>query len=163
MVRNDVIRGQSMIRHPGLNACVLLAGLALAGAAGAQAAPACPDLPASAGLTWEYRGSGDTELCRALRADGSEAFGMAITARPTFEPERSDRAERSQVGGRDIYWYRTEIAAKPGVQARETVLDLPDGRSALVWLQADSEQALQAVYQLLQGLGLGAPAQVAGQ
>jgi hypothetical protein len=152
-----------MIRHPGLNACVVLAGLALAGAAGAQAAPACPDLPASSGLTWEYRGSGDTQLCRALRADGSEAFGMTITAKPTFEPLRADRAERSQVGGRDTYWYRTEIATNPAVEARETVLDLPDGRSAHVWLQADSEQALQAGYQLLQGLSFGAPAQVAGQ
>lgn len=152
-----------MIRHPGFHACVLLAGLALAGAAGAQAASACPELPGNAGLTWEYRGSADTQLCRALRADGSEAFGMAISAKPTFEPQRADRAERSQVAGRDVYWYRAEIAAKPGVQARETVLDLPDGRSAHVWLQADSDSNLQADYQLLQGLAFGAPAQVAGQ
>lgn len=152
-----------MIRNSGFRACVLLAALALAGAAQAQAASACPELPGNAGLTWEYRGSGDTQLCRALRADGSEVFGMAITAKPTFEPQRTDRAERSQVGGRDIYWYRTEIAAKPGVQAREALVDLPDGRSAHVWLQADSDEKLQADYQLLQGLSFGAPAQVAGQ
>ncbi|WP_166212791.1 hypothetical protein [Cognatiluteimonas telluris] len=152
-----------MSKTPVFQLCVLLAGIALAGAAGAQVASACPDLPGNAGLTWEYRGSGDTQLCRALRPDGSEVFGMAITAKPTFEPSRSDRAERSQVGGRDVYWYRTEIAAKPGVEAREALLELPDGRSAHVWLQADSEEKLEADYQLLQSVNFGAPAQVAGQ
>jgi hypothetical protein len=115
-------------------------------------------------LTWDYRGSGDTQLCRALRADGSEAFGLVITARPTFEPARPDRAERSTVDGHEIYWYRAELAQKPGVQARETVIELANGRSAHLWLQADSDAKLQAGFQLLQGLRFDpAGPQVAGQ
>src|SRR4051812_1089341 len=123
-----------MSRHPLLQVSLVLAGLVLAGAAAAQEASSCPLLPADAGLTWDYRGSGDTQLCRALRADGSEAFGLVITARPTFEPARPDRAERSTVDGHEIYWYRAELAQKPGVQARETVIELANGRSAHLWL-----------------------------
>ena len=144
-----------MSRHSVLHVCVLLAGLALAGAAEAQQATACPQLPPDAGLSWDYRGSSDTELCRALRADGSEAFGLVISARPTFEPQRPDRAERGQIDGHDVYWYRAELAQKPGVQARETVLELPNGRSAHLWLQAENDDKLQAGFQLMQGLRFG--------
>jgi hypothetical protein len=153
-----------MNRHPLFQVCFVLAGFALAGAAAAQEASACPQLPADAGLSWDYRGSGDTQLCRALRADGSEAFGLVITARPTFEPARPDRAERSTVDGHEVYWYRAELAQKPGVQARETVIELPNGRSVHLWLQAESDAKLQAGFQLLQGLRFEASGpQVAGQ
>jgi hypothetical protein len=138
--------------HACAHACVLLAGMGLASTAVAQQSPACPQLPGDAGLTWEYRGSGGTDLCRALRADGSEAFGLVISAKPTFEPQRPDRAERSQIDGRDVTWYRAELAAKPGVQARETVIALPDGRSAHLWLQADDDDKLAAGFRTLQGL-----------
>ena len=50
-----------------------------------------------------------------------------------------------------MYWYRAELAQKPGVQARETVIELPDGRSAHLWLQADNTDKLQAGFQLVQG------------
>jgi len=153
-----------MNRQPLFQVCFVLGGLVMAGAAAAQDASVCPQLPADAGLTWDYRGSGDTQLCRALRADGSEAFGMVITAKPTFDPSRSDRAERSTVDGREIRWYRAELAQKPGVQARETVVELANGRSAHLWLQADSDAALQAGFQLLQALRFDAAGrQVAGQ
>lgn len=153
-----------MSRNPLFRACFVLAGLVLAGAAAAQDASVCPQLPADAGLSWDYRGSGDTQLCRALRADGSEAFGLVITAKPTFDPSRSDRAERSTLDGREVRWYRAELAQKPGVQARETVIQLADGRSAHLWLQADSDAQLEAGYQMLQGLRFQAPGrQVAGQ
>lgn len=144
----------------------LLAGLLLAGAADAQGASACPQLPGDAGLTWESRSSGDTQLCRALRADGSEAFGLVISDKPTFEPQRADRAERGQIDGHEVSWYRAELAQKPGVEARETVLRLPDGRSAHLWLQADSAEKLVAGFQWLQGLHFSAGSgdqQVAGQ
>src|SRR4051812_10314144 len=126
-----------MSRHSLLTTCMVMVGLAPTFVAGAQQAPVCPQLPSDAGLTWDYRSSGNADLCRALRADGSEAFGLVISPKPTFEPLRSDRAERSKVDGRDVYWYRAELAQKPGVQARETVIELSDGRSAHVWLQAD--------------------------
>lgn len=132
----------------------LLAGVLLAGQGNAQAqdAGACPQLPANTGLTWEYRASGDADLCRALRSDGSEAFGLYISAKPTFEPQRSKRAERSQIDGHDIYWYRAELAAKPGVEARETLLELPDGRTAHIWLQANDREQLDNGFQLTQSL-----------
>jgi len=141
-----------MSRHSVLHVCVFLVGMGLAANVAAQQAPACPQLSSDTGLTWEYRGSGDTDLCRALRADGSEAFGPVISSKPTFEPQRPDRAERSTVDGREVFWYRAELAQKPGVQARETVIELPSGRSAHLWLQADNTDKLQAGFQLVQGL-----------
>jgi hypothetical protein len=154
-----------MSRHSLLHACVVLAGLVPAFVAGAQQAPVCPQLPPDAGLTWDYRSSGNSDLCRALRADGSEAFGLVISPKPTFEPQRPDRAERSQVDGRDVFWYRAELAQKPGIQARETVIELADGRSAHLWLQAENADRLKADLQLLQGLrfGPGGPQVAAGQ
>jgi hypothetical protein len=153
-----------MNRHTVFHACVFMAGMALAGTSAAQDVSRCPQLPGNAGLTWEYRSGGDTELCRALRADGSEAFGLAISPKPTFEPQRPDRAEHSQVDGREVTWYKAEIAQRPGVEARETVFELPDGRSAHLWLQATSDDALTAGFQTLQGLSFGpAGPQVAGQ
>lgn len=141
-----------MSRHTVLRACLVLACVGLAANVVAQQASTCPQLPSNSGLAWEYRGSGDTELCRALRADRSEAFGLVISSKPTFEPQRPDRAERGKIDGRDVFWYRAELAQKPGVQARETIIELPDGRSAHLWLQADDNDKLQAGFQLVQGL-----------
>jgi hypothetical protein len=151
-----------MIRQSVLCVAVFLAGM---GAAVAQEAPVCPQLPAGAALTWDYRSSGNTDLCRALRPDGSEAFGLVISPKPTFEPQRSDRAERSRVDGREVTWYRAELAQKPGVQARETVVELADGRSAHLWLQAANADSLQADLELLQSLrfGPGGPQVASGQ
>ena len=145
---------------------LLAGGLALGSAAHAQDAGACPELPAGSQLSWEYKGSSGGDFCRALRADGSEAFGLYISAQPTFEPRRADREERGQVDGREVTWYRAELAADPTVQGRETVLQLPNGRSAHVWLQAPSLDQLNTGLNLVQGLhfrpGRG-DQQVAGQ
>ena len=88
----------------------------------------------------------------ALRSDGSEAFGLYISPKPNFEPVRSDRKERGEIDGRQIYWYRAEIAAAPGIEARETLLALPDGRAVHIWLQAPSREQLDAGFQLTQSL-----------
>ena len=143
----------------------LTAAVLLSGNVHAQAAPSgCPSLPADAGLTWNARATGDSTLCLAQRADGSEAFGVYISPKPSFEPARPDRAEQGRIDGQSLYWYRAEIAAQPGVEARETVVALPDGRSAHVWLQAPNAQALGASLQLVQGsLHFASGAQVAGQ
>jgi hypothetical protein len=126
--------------------------LLAAGAARAQDAAAgnCPQLPADAGLTWEARSSDAGDFCRALFADGSEAFGLYITPERSFDPVRRNRAERNfTIDGHEVTWYRAEIAALPGVEARETNLALTDGRQVHVWLQAPSPTELPARLQLV--------------
>ena len=143
---------------------LMLAVVGVVGDLQAQQANPCPQLPAEAGLTWDVGGSAANQLCRALRADGSEAFGLVISAKPAFEPQRGDRAEAGQIGGRDVYWYRAELAQKPGTQARETLLRLPDGRSMHVWLQAPSNDALLSGFKLVGSMRLdGSEERVAGQ
>lgn len=141
-----------------MNKCLslmpLLAGLAFAAAAPAQAqdAQGCPQLPADTDLFWQHRATGDADFCRALRLDGSEAFGLYISPEPSFDPKRSNREETGVIDGREIHWYRSELAGKPDVQARETLVELRDGRVAHVWLQADSATQLQQLFQLTRAL-----------
>ena len=91
--------------HKTISLLPLVAGLLLGtqGVAHAQDASACPQLPANTGLTWEHRASGDADFCRALRSDGSEAFGLYISPKPNFEPVRSDRKERGEIDGQQVY------------------------------------------------------------
>lgn len=133
-----------------------LALLVMGGAAHAQTAFVCPALPASTGLTWEHRPAGTAEFCRALRADGSEAFAVFVTDRSPFKPSRSDRAESGTIGGREVTWYRSEIAGKPNVQSRETLVELPDGRVAHVSFQAPDAQALGTVLEQASEMQFGA-------
>ena len=141
-----------------------LAALLFAGSAHAQDASGCPGLPADTGLSWESRSTADTEFCRALRADGSEAFGLYISPKPNFEPERGNRGERGQLGRQDVVWYRAELANQPGIEARETLLQLADGRYVHAWLQAPSATELATTLRLLGALQFdpGNDGQVAG-
>ncbi len=117
--------------------------LALASGAQAQTQPtSCPQLSADSGLTWEHKATGKTDFCRALRADGSEAFGLYIANQTPFKPSRSNREEQASIDGHNVTWYRSEIAAQPGIEARETVLELVDGRVAHIWIQAKSPAQL---------------------
>lgn len=125
--------------------------LPLAGTATAQNAGACPYLAADTGLTWEHRGSADSDFCRALRADGSEAFGLTIAKDTPFKPRVGSRAERVTIDGHQVTWYRTEIAGTQ-IQARETVVRLPDGRVAYMWVQAASPEQLSQVLQQTQSM-----------
>jgi hypothetical protein len=122
-----------------MSALLVLAGLGTANAQ-AQDQGNCPQLPALSGLTWEYRASGDSDFCRALRADGSEAFGLYISRKANFEPKRGNRAEAGTIDGQSMYWYKGELATKPDVQVRETLVELTDGRVAHIWLQSDPQQ-----------------------
>lgn len=123
-----------------LSAAVLLGTGSLALA---QTAPTgCPQLPDDSGLTWEYKAAASTQFCRALRADGSEAFGLYIAKDSAFKPGRANRAEEARIDGRTVHWYRSELAGKPDVQARETVIELPDGRVAYLWIHAKSQDEL---------------------
>jgi len=126
--------------------------LPLAGGVQAQSAGECPQLPADTGLTWEHRAGANSDFCRALRADGTEAFGLNIAPQAPFKPKGGNRAERSTIDGREISWYRSELAGKPNVQARETLVSLPDGRVAHIWLQAASQDELIKIYELTQGM-----------
>ena len=141
------------------------AALMLAPAAvSAQSAPSghCPQLPAGAGLSWESQAMGDSDFCRALRSDGSEAFGLYITPDPSFEPRRSMAEEPGRIDGREVRWYRAEIASAPGIEARETLLELNDGRFAHIWLQAGSAQDLATTFQTVGKLRFVQSPQVAG-
>ena len=129
--------------------------LPLAGTAAAQDAGACPYLAADTGLTWEHRGTADSDFCRALREDGSEAFGLIIAKDAPFKPNSGNRAERVTIDGRDVTWYRTEIAGTK-IQARETLVKLPDGRVAHIWVQATSPEQLGQALQQTQTMKFGA-------
>jgi hypothetical protein len=140
-------------------ATLTLPALLLAGAAHAQdAAPAsppatCPQLPPDAGLTWEARSSDAGDFCQALFPDGTEAFGLYITPEATFEPVRRNRAERGYtIDGHEVTWYRAQIASQPGVQARETTVELTDGRHAHIWLQSPSQAQLDGTLKLVGGM-----------
>jgi hypothetical protein len=129
--------------------------LPLAGTAAAQDAGACPYLAADTGLTWEHRGTGDSDFCRALREDGSEAFGLTIAKDAPFKPKGGNRAERVNIDGREVTWYRTEIAGTQ-IQARETVVQLPDGRVAYIWVQASTPDQLNQALQQTRSMKFGA-------
>ena len=128
--------------------------LPFAGTASAQDTGACPYLAADTGLTWEHRASSDSDFCRALRADGSEAFGLTIAKDAPFKPKGSDRAERVTIDGQEVIWYRTEIAGTQ-LQARETLVALPDGRIAYIWVQARSPDQLSQVLRQTESLKFG--------
>lgn len=134
----------------------LLLALALAGGAQAQAQPevngVCPQLAADSGLTWQHKASAKTDFCRALRSDGSEAFGLYIASESAFKPSRSNREERASIDGHEVDWYRSEIASKPDIQARETVLKLVDGRVAHIWIQATTPEQLGEALQQAQAM-----------
>lgn len=129
--------------------------LVLAASAQAQEQPAneaCPQLPADADLMWQHKATPTSDFCRALRADGSEAFGLYIASESPFKPKRGDRAEQASIDGREVTWYRSELAANPGVQARETLLELADGRIAHIWVQANSPAQLGEAIQQTRAL-----------
>jgi hypothetical protein len=145
-------------------ATIGLALIALAGMAHAQSTSGpCPALPADAGLTWETKTAGDTQFCRAIRADGSEAFGLYIAAQTAFKPSRGNRAEEASIDGHDTRWYRSEIAGQPGLQARETAIELPDGRVAYLWIQAKSSDELTQALTQTSALKFGGNAQLSSK
>jgi hypothetical protein len=117
---------------------------------GAATAGNCPQLPPDAGLSWEARSSDAGDFCRALFADGTEAFGLYITPEATFDPVRRNRAERGySIDGHEVTWYRAQLAAQPGVEARETTVELGDGRHAHIWLQSPSQAQLDGTLKMV--------------
>ena len=111
--------------------------LPLAGTAAAQSAGACPYLDANTGLTWEHRAGPSFDFCRAVAADGKEVFGVYISREAPFKPSNSIRAEEVTIDGREVTWYRAEIAGTK-LQARETLVEMSD-RMAQVARRLDEE------------------------
>lgn len=131
----------------------LAAGLlAAAGMAQAQNAGPCPQLPPDSGLSWTHQAGPDFDFCKAMRADGTQAFGVFIGEDSPFEPKGSNRAESGTIEGRGIYWYRGEVAGDPDVQVRETLVELGDDREAHIWLKARNPQELAREMALAQAL-----------
>lgn len=129
--------------------------LAAAGAAHGQSVSAntpCPSIPAEAKLSWKYKSNDQGDFCRAIRADGSEAFSVYLAPHSPFQPRRSARAEHSKIDGQEVHWYRSELPLPEGAVARETVLNLPDGRVGHIWIQAGSEDELLQTFQQTENL-----------
>ena len=132
------------------------AGLLLfAGFAQAQATGPCPQLPADSGLTWTHQAAPDFDFCKAMRVDGTQAFGVFIGEESPFEPNGNNRAEAGTIDGRQIYWYRGQVAGDPNVQVRETLLELGKDRVAHIWMKARNPQELAREMALAQALRFG--------
>lgn len=132
-----------------------LAGCALifaATAAQAQSAAGCPHLPAGSALEWSPRGNDAFLICSAVGADGSEAFGVSLSADSAFQPRRLNRQERGVVAGQDIRWYRAEVGGRPDMLVRETLVELDRNRVAHIWIRTPSEQELQRMMALVERL-----------
>ncbi len=71
-----------------------------------------------------------------------------------FKPKGGKRAERVTIDGQEVTWYRTEIAGTD-VQARETLVTLPDGRVAHIWVQAKSVEQLNEALQQTKSMKFG--------
>jgi len=138
---------------------ILASGLAsavglmlFAGVAHAQATGPCPQLPPDSGLTWTHQAAPDFDFCKAMRADGTQAFGVFIGEESPFEPKGNNRAEAGAIDGRSIYWYRGQVAGDPNVQVRETLLQLGEDRVAHIWMKARNPQELAREMALAQAL-----------
>lgn len=131
-------------------ACMLLLGLAAG--AHAQSARACPQLPSDSGLNWDQGGSDAFLICRAVAEDGSEPFGLALSADSAFQPRRGNREERGVVNGQNIRWYRGEDAANPDALVRETLIELDRNQVAHIWIRTDSRQQLDRSMRLVEAL-----------
>lgn len=132
--------------------------LLAAGGAQAQATTAataiapCPHLAASSGLAWEHRAGPDYDFCRALDGNGTQVLGVYLGADSPFEPYEDLAAESGTIDGREVTWYSSELAGDPDAQVRETLLVLPDGREAHIWLRAENRNELAGKLELAQGL-----------
>lgn len=133
-------------------ALLLLTSTLASGTTLAQQAPACPQLPAGAHLHWNERIADGTAFCQALLEDGTEAFGLYISSERGFKPRSPNQLEQGSLNNQPLFWYRSEIAGDPGVDARETALELRKDVWVHVWMQTTSseelDQRLLAVSQL---------------
>lgn len=123
----------------------------------AQTAPACPTLPANAGLTWEQRVDATFITCKALTTDGRQVLNLMLTARdPRISLERRLREEESTFSGEQMYWYRPNLGGQETLPAmasrRIAVVEYDDDRYAQVWINAASPEELGSLISLARQL-----------
>lgn len=107
----------------------------------AAQATSCPELPATAGMSWEKLDGPDFIYCKAMREDdGHQAFAVMLRSDAQFRTRRSHR-EGSQVSidGHQVYWYRGDV---PNGIVRETLLELDRNSTAHIVVRAGSEGEL---------------------
>jgi hypothetical protein len=130
-----------------------LACLLLAGGAWAQSTADCPAMAADSGMAWEKLDGPGFTFCKAIRSiDGSQAFAVMIGRDSPFRPRRSDRAEPALIEGRQVHWYRAQLAADPDAIVRETLVELGRNHVAHITLRADSEQQKAATMRQVEAL-----------
>lgn len=129
---------QKALTHALLPFCLLLPLTASA----QSAATTCPQLPSAAGLSWEVIQPPGLVFCRALRSDGSEAFAVTLSEESPYRPSRSQRQERGQINGQDVWWHRSELGGSSDKIVREALLELPDDQVAHFAIIANSEDGL---------------------
>ena len=121
----------------------LLGALLCAGAAHAQTATECPQLPPDAAVRWEVQPGPDFVFCRAMDvASGQQAFAVTVGRSATFKPRRNDRVgDRVTIDGTRTWWHAPDNELT-GALVRETLLELPSGDYAHIIVRARDEADL---------------------
>jgi len=121
----------------------LLGALLCAGVAQAQTANDCPQLPPDSSVRWEAQLGPDFVFCRAVDADGIQAFAVTLGRTATFKPRRVDRTGgRVTIDGNPAWWHAPDNDLMTGTMVRETLLELPTGDYAHIIVRANDEAAL---------------------
>jgi hypothetical protein len=142
---------------------IYLAGMLCAAGAHAQSIPSnvdCPSLPSgtASDLQWVAMRTDTALLCRAVSKDnGAEAFALTLTRKSPFKPDSDLREEQGRIGGKKLWWYRSEIAGRPNELVRETLLKLDSGAVAHVFIRTSDATALTRYQQVVQDLDFAKP------
>ncbi len=135
----------------------LWTGIAVAQTAATDAAVGCPSMPEDVAKTirWDAMRIPNMLLCRAiLNETGTEAFAMTISNDTPFRPKRSLRAETGVLDGREVQWYRGEVANEPTAQIRETLIELENDRIVHIFMRAPNAETLAARLKMAEALKL---------
>jgi hypothetical protein len=136
----------------------LAAGLAgLPAPATAQTSAECPLLPQDAAtLRWEVLRTDSALLCRAVDRDtGKEAFAVTLMRKSPFRPDSALREEQSTIQGERVWWYRGEIAGRPNLLVRETLVKIGKDQIAHVSIRTPDAETLGRYQTVVQGLQFG--------
>ncbi len=136
----------------------LAAGLAgLPAPAPAQTSPECPLLPPDAAtLRWDVLRTDSALLCRAVDRDtGKEAFAVTLMRKSPFRPDSALREEQGTIQGERVWWYRGEIAGRPNLLVRETLVKVGKDQIAHVFIRTSDADALGRYQNVVQGLQFG--------
>ena len=131
-----------------------LFAVAWAGCANAQTVAATPCPAASADFQWENMQVGDLLFCRAVNDQGEELFVLTISPDSPFRPQPSDRAETGVLGGIELQWYRTEIAAMPNVIVREALIEIGGERKMHIFVRALDAETMARRQRMVETLEL---------